>query len=451
MNFHQCGQPIGDRGVDWANIDSSKWHSDHMEIAKCFNPQWSGGKAQNNIKDDLSVFIGRVINCREIRNLFHNNCPSTTSIDPEEIRKIRNNVHHGPNELSIDVKEDYFNKILAFLQTPCLWVYQETREAFKKIEIFKNHTYRDIIKDKVIDEHELKRMENRISQSWQKCYSLSILSIAMVIILMILPLVVFFIQEIIDLLYLVNYRITHGQAREKNQDESSASGGYSNNISTVSLLLLIILMLVPLVILSLRELRKTRYYAYIEIFFERLFTGSAWQGQSVIEADFVTREEWGANEAKTKESMPTPVGNVFVHHTGGPFYNDKESCSKRVKYIKYLHMDANKWDDIGYNFLIGEDGRIYEGRGWTTVGAHTFGWNRNSVCFAFMGDFNERAPNTKAIHALQYALKWGVENKMLSPTYTLYGHCDKRTTDSPGRYLYAIIRYFDHFHKYINL
>jgi N-acetylmuramoyl-L-alanine amidase len=37
------------------------------------------------------------------------------------------------------------------------------------------------------------------------------------------------------------------------------------------------------------------------------------------------------------------------------------------------------WDDIGYNFLVGEDGNIYEGRGWTQTGAHCIGYNSKSI------------------------------------------------------------------------
>lgn len=33
------------------------------------------------------------------------------------------------------------------------------------------------------------------------------------------------------------------------------------------------------------------------------------------------------------------------------------------------------WWDIGYSFMIGEDGNVYEGRGWDEVGAHTYGYN----------------------------------------------------------------------------
>ena len=37
------------------------------------------------------------------------------------------------------------------------------------------------------------------------------------------------------------------------------------------------------------------------------------------------------------------------------------------------------WRDIGYNFVIGGDGHVYEGRGWKVVGAHTSGYNKVHV------------------------------------------------------------------------
>ena len=38
-------------------------------------------------------------------------------------------------------------------------------------------------------------------------------------------------------------------------------------------------------------------------------------------------------------------------------------------------MDDQGWNDIGYSFLIGGDGLMYEGRGWNIQGAHTLNYN----------------------------------------------------------------------------
>lgn len=39
------------------------------------------------------------------------------------------------------------------------------------------------------------------------------------------------------------------------------------------------------------------------------------------------------------------------------------------------------WIDIGYNFIVGEDGNVYEGRGWGINGAHSGKnfYNKNSL------------------------------------------------------------------------
>lgn len=51
-------------------------------------------------------------------------------------------------------------------------------------------------------------------------------------------------------------------------------------------------------------------------------------------------------------------------------------------------MDDRQWFDIGYNFVIGEDGNVYEGRGWDYVGAHAPGYNTQSIGICVIGDFS---------------------------------------------------------------
>ena len=45
------------------------------------------------------------------------------------------------------------------------------------------------------------------------------------------------------------------------------------------------------------------------------------------------------------------------------------------------------WSDIGYSFLVGGDGNIYEGRGWDRVGAHTSGYNSVGLAWSYIGSF----------------------------------------------------------------
>lgn len=42
---------------------------------------------------------------------------------------------------------------------------------------------------------------------------------------------------------------------------------------------------------------------------------------------------------------------------------------------------------IYFSFLIGGDGKVYEGVGFHKVGAHTRGYNTRSLGIAFIGNF----------------------------------------------------------------
>ena len=76
--------------------------------------------------------------------------------------------------------------------------------------------------------------------------------------------------------------------------------------------------------------------------------------------------------------------------------------------VYWSWLFAPGWWDIGYNFLIGEDGRVYEGRGWDAVGAHTLGYNSVSIGIAFIGDFRGRSPNAAAIRASLQLISCGI-------------------------------------------
>ena len=78
------------------------------------------------------------------------------------------------------------------------------------------------------------------------------------------------------------------------------------------------------------------------------------------------------------------------------------------------------WDDIGYSFLVGDDGNIYEARGWDRVGAHTLGWNDKSKSIAVMGNFNYDLPSLLALKAINRLISCGVHQEKVLPNYNLY-------------------------------
>lgn len=62
--------------------------------------------------------------------------------------------------------------------------------------------------------------------------------------------------------------------------------------------------------------------------------------------------------------------SLFFAHNNVSF---QTACVYRVRFIQEQHIGIQNYGDIGYNFLIGDDGNVYEGRGWLSVGAFLIG------------------------------------------------------------------------------
>lgn len=126
----------------------------------------------------------------------------------------------------------------------------------------------------------------------------------------------------------------------------------------------------------------------------------------------------------------------------------QSGCVARVRQIQHYHMNTMGYDDISYNFLVGGDGRIYEGRGYA-VGAHTEDYNKRSICIAFIGDFTLHGAPERQWRAAQKIIENGIIMNKIHPFYTLYGHRQLKNTESPGMMLYNQIIYWPHWSKEI--
>lgn len=138
--------------------------------------------------------------------------------------------------------------------------------------------------------------------------------------------------------------------------------------------------------------------------------------------------------------MASPVTYAVVHHSEGPQCTTKAACVTQVKGFQNYHMDTNGWSDIGYNFIVGEDGNVYEGRGWTTQGAHAPGFNTNSIGICVIGTYTSKLPNLLAINAVKNLIQCAVSKGYLKSAYQLKGHRDGSATECPGNTLYAEIK-----------
>ncbi|XP_046353074.2 uncharacterized protein LOC124132936 [Haliotis rufescens] len=164
----------------------------------------------------------------------------------------------------------------------------------------------------------------------------------------------------------------------------------------------------------------------------------------------ITRAEWGARAPRSPhvKLAHTPY-YAFIHHgaTAGCF--TRGECVRMIQSYQNFHMDGHGWSDIGYSFVIGEDGNVYEGRGWDAVGAHTYNYNSRGLGFCVIGNFMQRLPHQAAQDVLQKIIACGVSNGKLTSTYTMLGHRDvggaSGATSCPGDMFYALIQKWPHY------
>lgn len=185
------------------------------------------------------------------------------------------------------------------------------------------------------------------------------------------------------------------------------------------------------------------------------------------ETAVLSRAAWGADES-LRRGTPTyyAAQKLTVHHTATR--NDDTDPAATVRAIYEWHVNGNGWDDIGYQYLIDEAGRVYEGRwsgtdgdpahdtaGRVVTGAHVGGMNSGNVGIALLGTLSDRQPTPAARGALEQLLRELTARHAISPTGSstyvnpvsgatrtlpnIPGHRDWEATECPGAALYALL------------
>ncbi|MEU4881247.1 peptidoglycan recognition protein [Streptomyces althioticus] len=183
-----------------------------------------------------------------------------------------------------------------------------------------------------------------------------------------------------------------------------------------------------------------------------------------------SRADWGADESKSPDPSEynAEVKAVFVHHTDGANDYDCAESPAIVRGIYAYHTEVNGWNDVGYNFLVDKCGTVFEGRKGgidrPVLGAHTYGFNRESAGIAVLGTHVTGAASDAALASVARVTAWKLGQYGADPAgsvqltagatqtnyfgtaftageqYTFHrvsGHRDGFLTQCPGDALYA--------------
>ncbi|XP_070500515.1 peptidoglycan recognition protein 3-like [Chironomus tepperi] len=136
------------------------------------------------------------------------------------------------------------------------------------------------------------------------------------------------------------------------------------------------------------------------------------------------RNQWSAQRYRgTPTKFNGVVESILIGHTETTECTDLESCAIKVR---AMQSDAfsRSYDDTSYNFFVGADGLVFEGRGWDNVGAHTREFNPKSIGIAAIGDFSTIKPNNKLTNSILRILEDAQALGKLSSDYKIYGRSD---------------------------
>ena len=181
---------------------------------------------------------------------------------------------------------------------------------------------------------------------------------------------------------------------------------------------------------------------------------------AIVPPSLIPRGEWGADPFIRGDPVPLArpsYTRMTFHHAACCSAFSYEEGIAQVKSIQDFHQDIRGWSDIGYHFILDQEGRVYQGRPFLdsstnltepprlAQGAHVGGANTGNIGVAMLGCYHPNegdgcvdvlAPATRDSLTAVFAYineRYGVE------TGDLFGHRDQTNTACPGDNNYAIL------------
>jgi len=182
--------------------------------------------------------------------------------------------------------------------------------------------------------------------------------------------------------------------------------------------------------------------------------------KTIIPPSLINRAEWNADPFIRGDPVPLArpdYNRMTFHHAACCSAYTYEEGLAQVKAIQNFHQDVRGWSDIGYHFILDQEGRVYQGRPFLdnrrnlstpprlAQGAHVGGFNVGNIGVAMLGCYHppeggscvdelSQATKDSLITMFSYLKEnYGVD------TSNLFGHRDQGATSCPGDNNYSLL------------
>ncbi|XP_021698846.1 peptidoglycan-recognition protein 3 isoform X2 [Aedes aegypti] len=168
----------------------------------------------------------------------------------------------------------------------------------------------------------------------------------------------------------------------------------------------------------------------------------------------VERNVWWKQPAEQFELSPLEkraTQNVIILHTRSETCHDQAAC---IQLVQKLQNDA--WSQNGthipYNFLVGGDGKTYEGRGWKSQhGFPNLPGINDTIVVGMIGTFNDQRPENVMYAETKALITESIRRFCLSPNYRLFGVIDDSIQNNDAAGLYAEIKEWRHWQGFVTV
>lgn len=155
-----------------------------------------------------------------------------------------------------------------------------------------------------------------------------------------------------------------------------------------------------------------------------------------------SRKSWRARAPRAGRATQSDsqIREFILHHPADPHdLSHLDTDGEQdvfMRGVQDFHMDVRKWADIGYAFVVFQDGRVYRGRGRTIIPAAQLGHNTGTV--AVLCAVGNGEPPTRAMVTALGELKDKMD-ALVGRDLRVLAHGDVTPTECPGPQVRAII------------